>query len=98
MRFELEFGLSNSQRPAANRLALQTLIDEGFESLPFDESDARIAGRIRAYLKALGRPIGLYDLLIAAQALRTDSTLVTANAGEFARVPDLRLEDWSLSA
>lgn len=38
--------------------------------------------------------IGPYDLQIAAIALANDLTLVTHNTREFARVPDLRLEDW----
>jgi tRNA(fMet)-specific endonuclease VapC len=36
-----------------------------------------------------GTPIGPYDLLIAAQALRVGAALATANVSEFARVPGL---------
>jgi tRNA(fMet)-specific endonuclease VapC len=43
-----------------------------------------------------GTPIGPNDLLIAAIALANQVTLVTANIGEFSRVPNLRWEDWSL--
>jgi tRNA(fMet)-specific endonuclease VapC len=38
-----------------------------------------------------GRPIGIIDTLIAAQALVRNLTLVTHNAGEFARVAGLRV-------
>jgi predicted nucleic acid-binding protein len=38
-----------------------------------------------------GPPIGPYDLLIAAQALRNRTTLVTAKVFEFARVRGLCL-------
>ena len=41
-----------------------------------------------------GRPIGANDLLIAAHARSVDAILVTNNAGEFNRVPDLRVENW----
>jgi len=41
-----------------------------------------------------GTPIGAYDVLIAGQALERNLILVTHNAGEFERVPGLRLEDW----
>ncbi|MGD8644446.1 MAG: VapC toxin family PIN domain ribonuclease, partial [Chromatiales bacterium] len=34
------------------------------------------------------------DLLIAAQALALDLTVVTANVREFSRVPGLRVENW----
>jgi tRNA(fMet)-specific endonuclease VapC len=42
-------------------------------------------------LERAGTPIGPYDILIAAQAL-----LVTANEREFARVPRLKFEDWTM--
>jgi tRNA(fMet)-specific endonuclease VapC len=41
-----------------------------------------------------GTPIGPNDLLIAAQALALDLTLVTANTGELGRVPELQVENW----
>jgi tRNA(fMet)-specific endonuclease VapC len=63
-------------------------------TIQFDEQDAPIAGDLRRTLEAAGTPIGAYDLLIAAQALRTGATLVTANVAEFARVPGLAWEDW----
>ena len=33
-------------------------------------------------------------MLIAAHALATESTLVTANTGEFSRVPGLAVKNW----
>lgn len=41
------------------------------------------------------RVVGVIDLLIAAYARSVDATLVTNNAGEFGRVPDLRVENWT---
>jgi tRNA(fMet)-specific endonuclease VapC len=38
--------------------------------------------------------IGELDCLIAAQALSMKLPLVTNNTSEFARVPNLRLENW----
>jgi tRNA(fMet)-specific endonuclease VapC len=38
------------------------------------------------------------DLRIAATALVHDLTLVTRNTQDFARVPGLKTEDWSVSA
>ena len=49
--------------------------------LPFEEADAREAADIRAHLRRLARPIGHYDVLIAAQARRAGAALVTANSG-----------------
>jgi len=53
--------------------------------------------RIRAQLERAGTPIGAMDLLIAAHALANDSVLVTNNAREFARVPGLAVEEWTLT-
>lgn len=63
--------------------------------MDFNDEDARQAGRVRAALQTAGTPIGADDLLIAGQALRRGMTLVTANAGEFSRVPGLAWEDWA---
>jgi tRNA(fMet)-specific endonuclease VapC len=49
---------------------------------------------IRAELETAGRLIGPNDLIIAAHARALGLTLVTHNAAEFARVPDLHVEDW----
>ena len=66
--------------------------------VPFDDEDAAAAGDLRAALEAAGTPIGPYDLLIAAQALRSGTTLVTANVSEFARVRGLLWQDWTAAA
>ena len=65
-----------------------------FQSLPFDDDAALIFGEVRAQLARIGRPIGPYDLQIAAIVLQHKLTLVTHNMAEFSRVPDLSCEDW----
>lgn len=67
-----------------------------FPILDFDQNDAFVAGEIRAALAAKGTPIGPYDVLIAGQAKARGLTLVTNNVGEFNRVENLQVEDWSL--
>jgi tRNA(fMet)-specific endonuclease VapC len=96
VRYELEYGFAKSDRRAANRAILQTLLERGFEQHDFDEDDAAEAGDIRAALEAQGTPIGPYDILIAAQARRRGATLVTLNRREFDRVPGLIVTDWAL--
>lgn len=64
--------------------------------LEFDRDDARCAGSIRARLASAGQPIGPYDVLIAGQALARGLILVTRNTREFARVPDLQVENWEI--
>ena len=92
---ELWHGVGRSARPAENAELLRRFLAGGVEPLAFGEEDAEIAGTLRAHLDRAGAPIGAYDLLTAAHALRTTSALVTANVGEFARVPGLTVEDWS---
>lgn len=77
-------------------LAKQQRFLEAFESLPFDDRSAEIAGQIRAQLAALGTPIGSNDLLIAALALANNLTLVTHNTSEFSRIEALLIEDWEV--
>lgn len=93
--FELWYGVAKSERQEANTIRLETFLAGSINLLPFEEEDARTAGKIRAAIEAAGRPIGAYDLLIAAQALRLKLTLVTANVREFARIKGLEWEDWA---
>ena len=93
--FELWYGAAKSTRRQANLQRLETFFAGPLDLVAFDDEDARIAGEVRATLEAAGTPIGAYDLLIAAQALRYDATLVTANTAEFSRVPELRWQDWA---
>jgi tRNA(fMet)-specific endonuclease VapC len=64
------------------------------EVLPFEVPADRRYGELRLHLARQGTPIGPNDLLIAAQALAANLTLVTANEREFRRVPSLRIENW----
>jgi tRNA(fMet)-specific endonuclease VapC len=92
---ELWFGVRRSGRQQENTERLQRLLDEDFPIETFDRQDAKIAGLLRGELADAGTPIGSYDVLIAAQALRRDATLVTANEQEFARVKGLRQKNWA---
>ena len=94
--FEMCFGIAKSARSQDNRARLALFLRSPIAILDFDADDAGEAGQIRAALERAGTPIGPYDLLIAAQARRRGAVLVTANTREFARVPGLRLEDWSI--
>jgi len=90
---ELQFGVYSSEHIEKNRISLTEFLAP-FEILDFTDDDAEEFGKIRADLKARGKLIGPYDMLIAAQALVRDLILVTNNTGEFNRVPNLKLEDW----
>ena len=93
--FELWYGVARSQRRRDNAERLRVLLSGAVRVVPFDEDDAAMAGGLRATLEAAGTPIGPYDLLIAAQALRSGATLVTANVSEFGRVRGLACQNWA---
>lgn len=92
--YELWYGVARSQHQRENAERLRTFLSGDIRIAPFEEEDAVVAGELRAELQAAGSPIGPYDLLIAAQALRAGATLITANIAEFARVPRLVWQDW----
>ena len=93
--FELWYGAAKSSHRQRNFERLIVFFTAPIERLQFDADDAREAGEIRAALARIGKPIGPYDILIAAQARRRGATLVTANKREFSRVPGLTTEDWA---
>jgi tRNA(fMet)-specific endonuclease VapC len=95
--FELWYGVARSGRPQENTERLRAFLSGDISLVPFEDEDAAIAGTLRASLETGGTPIGPYDLLIAAQALRAGATLATANVSEFARVPGLNWQDWTLA-
>jgi tRNA(fMet)-specific endonuclease VapC len=90
---ELWFGACKSLQVAENQARLRDL-SAHIPSLPFDDRAAEQCGEIRALLARQGRPIGPYDLQIAAIALTMGLCLVTRNVSEFKRVPGLKIENW----
>jgi tRNA(fMet)-specific endonuclease VapC len=91
---ELMFGAEKSHSPARARRAVER-IARVLRVIPFDEGAARAYGKVRGHVEQRGTPIGALDTLIAAHALSARATLVTNNTREFARVPGLRLENWT---
>jgi tRNA(fMet)-specific endonuclease VapC len=96
--YELWYGVARSVRRRENGERLRVFLSGGIAVSAFGEDDAMTAGELRATLEVAGTPIGPYDLLIAAQAVRSGATLVTANVSEFARVPSLQWQDWTAKA
>lgn len=93
---ELWFGACNSQRVAENQQRIRALAAD-IPSLPFDDLAAEHCAELRAFLARQGRPIGPYDLQIAAIARSAGLCLVTRNVSEFSRVPGLAVENWQVS-
>src|SRR5215470_6831118 len=93
--FQLWYEVGKSARPQANAQRVEVFLSGPVIVLPFNDSDSRVAGTVRATLEVSGKPNGAYDLLIAGQAMACQLTLVTANGREFSRIKGLNWEDWA---
>ncbi|MBI3676963.1 MAG: PIN domain-containing protein [Proteobacteria bacterium] len=91
---EVEYGLMRAPHLAPQVATAMRALLGTIAVLPFEREDAHAGARLRANLAARGTPIGAYDLLLAACALRRGLILVTHNVREFARVDALTVEDW----
>lgn len=90
---ELYLGIEKSQQADKARQILKQLL-QFIPALPLPIETAVHYARIRAVLEKQGRPIGANDLWIAAHALTERYILVTNNVKEFARIPELHVENW----
>jgi len=91
---ELRFGAAKLASPRFSA-AIEAWID-GFEIRPWPVEATHHYAQIRSGLERMGQPIGGMDLMIAAHALSESSGLITNNAREFHRIPDLQVEEWSI--
>ncbi|HEX4580541.1 MAG TPA: type II toxin-antitoxin system VapC family toxin [Acidobacteriaceae bacterium] len=92
---EIRYGLA--KRPHAHALASAV---EGFLAkiavLPWDRDEALAYGHLRARMEAAGKALGNLDMLIAAQAIARDTTLVTSDKA-FSLVKELSvIENWAV--
>jgi len=95
---ELWFGIEKQARlgkdVAADRERITEFHNRMDGVLYFGEEAIQEYARLRATMETRGTPISPNDTWIAAQALVEDALLVSANLREFARIPDLRLQNW----
>jgi tRNA(fMet)-specific endonuclease VapC len=89
---ELWYGAEKCDDPPRRRDAWSKFL-EPYPVLPFDREAALEHARLRYVLRH--RPIGERNLLVAAIASANGLGVVTNNVSEFARVPGLKVEDWS---
>jgi|TARA_R110001592_G_scaffold357416_1_gene660448 tRNA(fMet)-specific endonuclease VapC len=89
---ELRYGAIKSN--SAKLVERIDMILSALEILPLETPADQQYASIRHHLTRQGTPIGPNDLMIAAHALAHDLTVITANLGEFSRVPGLKVENW----
>ncbi len=66
--------------------------------IAFDSKAAQESAKIRALLRAIGKPSGNLDPLLAGHAISLGAVLVTNNTKHFENVPGLALDNWVSAA
>jgi tRNA(fMet)-specific endonuclease VapC len=90
---ELYYGAKSSQHMEKNLEKLTRFIDV-IRIIPFDLSCAIKFGDIKSRLRAIGKPTGEVDTLIAATAITHKAILVTNNLRHFENIEGLKMENW----
>lgn len=88
---ELEYGVAMSANPVKERNNLAGLVED-IKVAPFDAAAATAYGPIRMATRDSKRDH--LDKLIAAHALSLNVALVTNNLKDFAKYPDVLVENW----
>lgn len=91
---EISHGAYRSDSPRTYLDFLERSLLPRVRVLAFDDTAARIAGRIRAEREQIGRPVAPLDLQIAATAKANGCILVTGNVRHFRDIPGLEVENW----
>lgn len=89
---ELLVGVTRAK--GQRRLARQAFVDDVIRDVPALPYDLRVAehhARLLATVQEAGRPRGAHDLIIAATAVTSGRTIVTADATGFADLPGVAL-------
>ena len=89
---ELRYGIAKKSSLRLSEQVEKILL--GIRVLPFETPSDRTYGLLRAQLETAGMQIGNNDLLIAAQAMDGQHTIVTGNEREFRRIDGLLCENW----
>ena len=89
--------IAKARKPEAQVIAysrLQRLLRayQTRDVLPYDDAAAEVFARLRRQQIR----VGTMDLRIAAIALSYDALLISRNRDDFKRVPNLRIEDWTV--
>ena len=90
---ELFYGAHRLPKPQ-QRLREISALQRDMEILALDLEAAEVYGQFKANLAQRGEILADNDLLIASITLKRGFILVTHNTHHYARIPNLRLEDW----
>lgn len=91
---EIVYGAWKSEHPRRHLDNLEKVLLPAVNIVTFDAKAAYVCGAVRARLEREGKSLALADLEIAAIAIANDLTLVSGNLRHFARIQELRVENW----
>lgn len=91
---ELAHGALVSHRPAQQLSRLEELL-RFVTVTEWARDDAMASAEIRVARRAIGRPAGVVDTLIAGQALARGWAVLTADVDDFEHIDGLTVIDWS---
>ena len=91
---ELMYGAVSPKTPKNVLYGMDEFVAEIDEIVSAEAAVIQRGAEIQRELMKVGQRIGDIDSMIAAHAIMENCTLVTNNTREFARVPDLKLENW----
>jgi tRNA(fMet)-specific endonuclease VapC len=94
---EMRFGAVGKKASPKHAALVSAFVARLDGVLPWDAAAVDETTKIRVELAKLGTPVGDNDSAIAGHALSAGAVVVTNNAREFMRVPNLRYEDWTVS-
>ena len=95
---EIAYGIERLPRSKRRTLleARFNLLSAELMRAEWTDDVLRAYGRVKTALEKRGTPIEDFDAAIAAHALATGATLVTADRAHMTRIPGLRVEDWTV--
>lgn len=89
---ELRFGAERKRSQKLKR-AIRAFVKD-VAVVDFDAASAERFAEVAADLAEGGNPIGVFDTLVAAQALALGLVAVTNNTRHFGKVAGLKVENW----
>jgi len=92
--YEITSGLL-AKRAMSQLQIFDQFVDEN-KIIPLTEKSTKISAELYASLRQTGNLIDDIDLLIAGIAIENEMLLVTNNEKHFGRIPNLKIENWTL--
>jgi tRNA(fMet)-specific endonuclease VapC len=93
---ELRFGAIGKMASLKHNAIVDEFMARADAVLAWDQSAVEATAIIKKELSDKGTPIGNNDTMIAGHAVSTGSLLVTNNTKQYERVPELKIEDWTM--